>query len=380
MTGSPLSALSDSNVRRIKCCSSERRIEATRGATCYDVKGSALVMQMKDHSALIRDWMNLRLGSGNRNRSKSVENERKRTQLFSTMMHDMERRVKAVESSAEGFGVHLELTCSIGGNWDYVGEAFHLLKLQEKRKLMSEEDFADSFRSNPEKWPWFLCIPSGRRIPNSESSSRFTLTGSLLPVTLLPCGSFFKLTIAIEKTLLSNAEEIYRYCLAHVSNDDTIIPRRMNEFYRTFIEKMTRAAAVSNGKLMCRALISMAGVLLVSVKCSTEYLSLKMAPFTISACGLDAPWFFSGVPQVICSRIISLSEINQQLFHVLPTYAGGIIGALEATGDIPESIALELDEAMGIPHALTIESRQRSRGFAANVLGPQYERDPNLSR
>lgn len=76
--GKPRTALEADRIRRVKCYSSKRRSEATRGFTVYDTAGKYLERSFWDFSSVLCNWIKMKPITEARVRSKSIQREDKR--------------------------------------------------------------------------------------------------------------------------------------------------------------------------------------------------------------------------------------------------------------------------------------------------------------
>jgi len=369
--GEPKTALRPETVRRVKCYASNRRFDATRGASIHEVASRPLQNELLDSCRVSSQWMNLRGTVPAAVRAKSEEVERRRNRLFHVLNHDIERRLGAVGNSTEGFGVRLELTFASGENWNFMEDAIHLLELQEKRRSMSPSEFQEHFKAHPEEWPWYMRVPrlEEKKRRNEES---YELTASLMPVTILKCKVLMKFEIEVETSLLRSAYKLYASARALVSRSDANIPEGRNEFYDTFLRQAPQNVAVEMGLMICRGLLTASSLLVDSEPLQIADLYLRTPPYILSACGLDTSYRFGGVPAVICSRVLSLQECYERC--ALPVTSDGNVGSvivreLGMESEEMLTVATNLDVEMEVPAQVMLGHRMNLRGFMARVLG-----------
>lgn len=358
-------------VRRVKCYSTNRAFEATRGSTIYDVSSKSLLQDMANVSSLVCDWMNQRATASAGVRKGSESREMKRGKHFDVMKHELERRRDAIESPEDTFGVRVELTFA-SRDWNFLNEALQLLRIQDKRRCMSSEEFELHFREKPEEWPWFMKVPCAEH-KRQRNERSFALDAALMPVTILRCKEFFHLGVAMENSLITTARNMYMSSRALVSRDASADSESSNYFYSAFLRVLPQGVSCNLGLLICRGLLFAARTLLDAEPCSFHDVTMLMPGYVLSACGHDASYYYGGCPQVICSRVLSLDRTYERVLRSVNPGNCTIIPQLRRENEDMEFIAAELDRLMGLPESAHLTSRKQKSGLIAQVRGVHYD-------
>lgn len=370
-TGNIRTVLSVDEVRRVKCYSSKRRLEATRGSTIYDAAGRDLSRAIRDFPTVMCSWMNQRPTTEPLMRRRSLQEEEKRMDSFQAILHDIERRRQAVLASRDGFGIRVELTyAACKGNWSCLDDVYHMMSLQEKRRSMLKEEFEDHFRDNPAEWPWWLRVPSSSLMRQRDQCA-YELSSCLMPVTILPCETFVHFGLEIETVLVKNAYSVYLQGRSYVTLSSLSVPKNENAFFSSLCRFLTYGSATKLSLVLVRALLAAAGVFLDTLTCKFQDLAFHMPPFVLSACGLDSSWLYCGYPQVILTRVLSLDR--QFEIGLRKNEQEQIIRRLCGALYSMEELSAQLDIRMATPHSLTFAERRDVTGFNLAVHGDLVE-------
>lgn len=98
--------------------------------------------------------------------------------------------------------------------------------------------------------------------------------------------------------------------------------REVNHGLFPLFSALSHGSAVQLALLLIRGLLSAANNFLGSLTCNHNDVCFQMAPFILSACGLDSSWYYSGYPQVNFARVLSLRPaFGRAVREITPGYA-----------------------------------------------------------
>lgn len=180
--GTPETVLDPNSVRRVKCYSSNRRIEASRGSTVYETSANKITANLNDINTVLSQWTNLRKTADKKVRAKAQAAESMRQDRFQVLLHDVQRR-KVAAREDDTFGVRLELTIETHSDFSFLNDAIEMPSVVEKRQSMTNTEFESAFEASPEKWPWYTKIPTREHLQVSDGA-HFELSSDLMPVTI----------------------------------------------------------------------------------------------------------------------------------------------------------------------------------------------------